>query len=153
MVIGREAQRTSKLLHIEPGFALLLLLVCMASPAAGSSQKYVAEVMHDSATEWIGVADVQEEVGGRVRGEFCLVRREYITRPVLPRTLLRLPIKGRRDQNRLEFTLPELIDGPKFGGKPVILIHRDYEPDSFGAPPYWRFGNRPPSSESEERRG
>lgn len=43
-----------------------------------------------------------------------------------------------------------LVDGPKLGTQPVTLIHQDFEPTDFGAPPYWKFDSRVSQDLSEE---
>lgn len=118
--------------------ALVALLA--ATPCRGQSD-YIVELSNDHYTEWTGTAKLTEGVNGALSGELCLVRKEYIDRPAGPRTLLHLPITGRREGNSLQLQIPNVPTGPNFNASNITL---DSAPDENGdvSVEKWEFGDR-----------
>lgn len=130
--------------------ALLLLAGSTASLAADGNGRYVVQLGHDAFTEWTEIADLRENPDTAIDGTLCLVRKEYVDRPAFPRTLLRLPVVGRRQGDQLELQVPEVKDGPRFGGKAVALVHGTSESETLGPPATWQFDNRPQAELDED---
>lgn len=123
-------------------FALIL------SPAQGlAGERHRLVLAHDLDNVWTGYGDLTTDAAGNVRGELCMVRREYVNQAVLPRTLVRVPVSGRRDGERLELNFPRVPDGPVAVNDAIALDHADDVGEDWEGGEGWRFGQRPGSSD------
>lgn len=91
--------------------AFLISTLFVAAPCS-AIQIYITDVGHNETTEWTGVASLSENAIGRIDGELCLVRKEYASRPVFPRTLVRVPVFGERNGTRLRLEMQVVEGGP-----------------------------------------
>jgi len=93
--------------------AFVTAAAAFVSPVAGAAERYEAQLAHSADTEWIGFAEIDLSDAAAVRGELCLVRKEYPDRRTEPRTLLRVPVTGRAVAEGLELNLGTVRDGPR----------------------------------------